>query len=131
MKSRERQKAEIFHTFAKEWPCLLTSGQGWEPLCWGMFLSCQIPRGSSAWLDLWRWDWNIFFFPHCLFPWGFVNWGITSQESLSKTNILHCMFLISTRAIISQCELKGRPRSWARQIESSLFRTKWGRGWFP
>lgn len=74
---------------------------------------------------------TYFFFPHCLFPWGFVNWGITSQESLSKTNILHCMFLISTRAIISQCELKGRPRSWARQIESSLFRTKWGRGWFP
>ena len=73
---------------------------------------------------------TYFFFPHCLFPWGFVNWGITSQESLSKTNILLCMFLISTRAIISQCELKGRPRSWARQIESSLFRTKWGRGWF-
>ena len=63
------------------------------------------------------------FFRCCLFPWGFVNWGITSQESLSKTNILHCMFLISTRAIISQCELKGRPCSSAYQIEGSLFRT--------
>ena len=50
---------------------LLTSGPvclRWEPFCWGMFLSCQMPRGSSAWLDLWRWDWNIFFFHTASFP---------------------------------------------------------------
>lgn len=79
--------------------------------------------GSSAWLDLWKRLRHIFL-QHCVSPGGFVNWGITSQESLSKANILRCLFLISTRAIISKYAWEGRPRSWAHQVRSSLFRTR-------
>lgn len=41
MEAGETTKVDIFYKSAEEWPCPLTSGQGWEPRCSGVFLSCQ------------------------------------------------------------------------------------------